>query len=346
MRRTTLGMAVALGLILTASAQPAVIDLGSFTRDSAQSLDFLDVTATAGLSYNQALLVTGYRHATGSEVTNLLLNAGVGLEVGNSYCVANISCFNSMITLVENLGVTFPRSNENRVSGISHNLGAIDLFYGTAPFNTGVASGNGSGYLNFGQSFVGHYLVQNSGATALNPILPTTGGDCSSGQFCFGETPVQRGTPTFFDPIVATGYDFESQNGLNFQTVVIPNAYGDGSFDLFLFDSSGYVDSGADLTTGTVLDFAALGFADGVARFSIRGIETSANVDPNDPTGFVTGLTFSADGTTDFSMTPITFDTDAPTTPTPEPGTLVLLAAGLAAIGAARHRRSKRRRKE
>jgi len=63
----------------------------------------------------------------------------------------------------------------------------------------------------------------------------------------------------------------------------------------------------------------------GLNCFEVRGIEPSAGIDPNNVTGFVTGLTFLADGTFTGTMTPISAFV-------PQPASLLLLAVGLAGM--------------
>src|SRR5262245_38450568 len=69
-------------LMLSASpVQASLVDLGVVTRDTGTGLDWLDVSVTLGLSYNEALqtgFVTeqGFRPATIEEVAQLFLNAG------------------------------------------------------------------------------------------------------------------------------------------------------------------------------------------------------------------------------------------------------------------------------
>jgi hypothetical protein len=60
-----------------------------------------------------------------------------------------------------------------------------------------------------------------------------------------------------------------------------------------------------------------------VDRFEIRGIEPSANVNAFDVTGFVTGLTFVADGSFTGTMQAITV---------PEPATYLLWLVGSGAL--------------
>jgi hypothetical protein len=87
------------------------------------------------------------------------------------------------------------------------------------------------------------------------------------------------------------------------------------------------------LAAGTSFDFTANGFAGGVDRFQIRGIEASANVNAFDVTGFVTGLSFVAEGSFTGTMQAIT-------TAVPEPATYWLWLAGAGALLARRRRQA------
>jgi hypothetical protein len=59
-------------LFWVGSVNAALIDSGSFTTDTASELDWLDLTATIGMSYTDALAANGgWRYATNSEVENL-----------------------------------------------------------------------------------------------------------------------------------------------------------------------------------------------------------------------------------------------------------------------------------
>jgi len=76
--------------------------------------------------------------------------------------------------------------------------------------------------------------------------------------------------------------------------------------------------------------------AGGVSQFSVRGIEASAGLDPNDVTAFITGLTWVGLGEFTGTMTPV-IQSVSPS-PVPLPSGLLLLCVGLVAIGWTRHR--------
>ncbi len=101
--------------------------------------------------------------------------------------------------------------------------------------------------------------------------------------------------------------------------MVFPNV-GDGLFELTFGG-----------TTQTVAAGVQFFFpAGGVSQFSVRGIETSAGLDPGNVTAFVTGLTFTGLGEFTGTMTPVI--QFVPAAAVPLPGSLVLLGVGLAAL--------------
>jgi hypothetical protein len=150
-----------------------------------------------------------------------------------------------------------------------------------------------------------------------NAFLPTV----VNGVYNFSITNVGPGSVTFIDPLVAIGYDYAIGAGNpKFASVLLPTGIGDNLFDLFLWDGTSFADSGINLTGGSQYFFGG----PGVDRFSIRGIEMIAGLDPNNVNAFLTGLTFFNEGSFTGTMTPITADV-----PVPEPATMLLLGAGL-----------------
>jgi len=124
-----------------------------------------------------------------------------------------------------------------------------------------------------------------------------------------GQTPyysfhvtVAEGQTIFIDPPVAIGYDYAIGTGdPNFASVTLPTGIGDNSFDLYLFDGTDWVFK-THLTGGNTYTFDP----GGVDRFRILGIEPSAGLDPQNPTAFITGLTFVSSGEFTGTMTPLT----------------------------------------
>jgi hypothetical protein len=169
----------------------------------------------------------------------------------------------------------------------------------------------------------------------FNPLAPGAPDDVflpivdEAGVFHF-DFDVTADERVFIDPLVAVGYDYRIGGGdPNFASVLLPDI-GDGVFDLFLLDGSEWVFDRL-LHAGTAFDFAGAG----VAEFRIAGIEASAGLRPEDPTAFVTGLTFVGDGRFTGTMTPLTAELRVS-----EPATLWLVALALAAVAGAGRRRS------
>ena len=170
--------------------------------------------------------------------------------------------------------------------------------------------------------FVGGVHV-NRNFIGLPAFLPS---DTSPGPVFNFALDVLAGQTYYIDPEVATGYTYvDGAGNPAFASVILPMGIGDNLFELWLPSGSGFVDSGFSLTGGIPFSFLTHGFANGLTEFQIRGIETSAGLDPNDPLAFPTGLTFVGDGRFTGSMAPLTASV-------PEPGTLMLLGIGFAGL--------------
>lgn len=158
-----------------------------------------------------------------------------------------------------------------------------------------------------------------------NPLQPV---------YQFHDITAGTANPTFIDPLIAVGYDYQIGSGdPNFASVLLPTGIGDNKYQLWLWDGSQWVFN-ADLTGGVTHDFGT----GGVDRFRILGIEISAMLDPNNGLAFDTGLTWVAPGTFSGTMTPITRDVAE----TPLPATLPLFASGLGGLGFLRWRRKRK----
>jgi hypothetical protein len=141
-------------------------------------------------------------------------------------------------------------------------------------------------------------------------------------------TTVVAGQTIFVDPLVAIGYDYQiGQDDPDFASVKLPTGIGDNLFDLYLYDGTNYYKK-AELTGGVTYNFDS----GGVDRFRILGIEPYAGLDPNNPTAFITGLSFEGSGQFTGTMTPISQDY------VPEPTTMLLLGLGLVGVAGARRK--------
>lgn len=142
----------------------------------------------------------------------------------------------------------------------------------------------------------------------------------ANGAFTFNAS-VTAGNLIYIDPEVASGYQYQTGAGdPNFQSVVLPIGIGDNFYSLSLCDGS----SLGTVAGGTTYDFGS----GGTDCFDVSGIPLSAGLDPSDPQGFATGLTFAGSGAFTGTMMPMI-------STVPEPGALWLFAAGLTGLALA-----------
>jgi len=167
------------------------------------------------------------------------------------------------------------------------------------------------------------------GSTPENPLMPVVVDEGFN--FNFNVVLNQR---RFIDPIIAVGYDYIINSGPNFASVLLPDI-GDGQYELYGWNPvTSFFDVFIDIAfAGVEYDFGP----DGIDRFRVLGIETSAMLDPNNPVAFVTGLTFAGTGNVNMNMNPVTLNIPDPQN-VPEPVTLSLLGAGLAGVAFMRRR--------
>jgi len=162
------------------------------------------------------------------------------------------------------------------------------------------------------------------GSTPSNPLLPVVTEDGWSFQFN-----IDSGQRIFIDPLVAVGYDYIVDSGPAITSILLPSV-GDNVFELWLWNGTEWVNSGEVLQAGVEHLFAT-----GQMRVRILGIEVDANLDPENTSAFVTGLTFDGAGVVSMRQVPIT-------AAVPEPETWAMLGLGLLVVGHASRRMRRR----
>ena len=189
-------------------------------------------------------------------------------------------------------------SNNNNTGG--NNTGGNN----TGGNNTGgnnTGGNNTAGNNTGGNNQTNPLMPVNCSQIAWNASMNVTINDCWNQTDSFWFFFNQSGAVVWIDPIVAVGYDYIVYSGPSIVSVEIPLGYGDDVFDLYVFWNNGWHDSGFDIYGGVTYTFSTP-----VERMSIRGIEASEMLDPNDPTAFVSALTFQTSGTVLMTMTPVT----------------------------------------
>lgn len=143
--------------------------------------------------------------------------------------------------------------------------------------------------------------VSTGGNNASNNNQVGGGGDIG---FSGSSAPtIDRPRP--YDPAFAIGYDFVATVNL-FRSVKLPSGVGDDQYQV-TYDDDSNTTRVVDLAAGTTFDFQVDGInvATGVTDFRVTGIESSAQIDVADQTGFVSLLSFVTGGPFNITQTGI-----------------------------------------
>jgi hypothetical protein len=183
---------------------------------------------------------------------------------------------------------------------------------------------------NTGEDGVWRFAIRDGalpGETPENPIMPVV--TDNGWAFDFN---VDLNEQIFIDPDVAVGYDYFSDSGDNFASVLLPTGFDDNSFDLWLMGNNGWEFSDTILG-GVDYDFAN----GGVSEFRIMGIDIANMVDPENTGAFVTGLTFTGAGQQQIRQVAVT---EFVNTQVDEPNALILLLLSLGLLSFANRKKN------
>lgn len=186
-KTTRVGLSMVLTVVaLTASgANAALIDQGLTTLDTDTNLEWLDVTETTNLSYDEVsarLLDTGdslfgYRYATTTEVGTFFTNGGMLNIVGNNFPF-DFAAAQALVGLLGNTSTgsgTFSHGLADYVPGeflfadpaTQASLSQVSF---NASFSTGFADASGSGRsLNTSDAETGSFLVREANISVSEP---------------------------------------------------------------------------------------------------------------------------------------------------------------------------------
>jgi hypothetical protein len=161
-----------------ASQASSLVDLGNNTYDPNTGLQWLDVSLTNGRAYsdvfanlnNPSDAVYGYRYATGAEVSQLFVDAGINGPCGG----CDLFAIQNLISL---LGPTFAPPNYEYTEGFTADV--ISSSYQTyallqVEYPSSAFVNPSAGYLisYLPQQRVGNFLVLDVGTTPLPATLP------------------------------------------------------------------------------------------------------------------------------------------------------------------------------
>lgn len=206
-----------------------------------------------------------------------------------------------------------------------------------------LADGSADGATDSGQDSVlwlssfGNYNV-NDGTSEFTPLLPQDPPPGGYDGFVF-DLDVETGKLVYIDPLIATGYEYETNDDSKILQVKAPSRATVNDPDGYTIH---YTDAAGNEYELRLQPGQLHTFEEPVAQFVLKDISEELLLDPDDPIAFRAALSFDSTEV-NVTQTPITVFVDGPTA-IPEPGTLALFAVGAAGIGAAAHRRRKSKR--